>query len=236
MTYQHQPPHRRDQARSRRWTPPSIDALLHRRRVRRFPRPPASPRSANRWPTSATLAEGGHHGKQLHRRSDHAAASRLAVQPVRDRVAEGRMQRHLLRDGDELHLFGEMHFSTEGEAEDGREVNLLTLLQGKLQQLDAASYPRIRHPRRGHLRQELPGELRRVRLRHHSRRHPLHVYLGMASRRRRVPIRSTGVPIRIEVRGGVVQDVANLPPGWSYEIVDHDDLESRGEADAAEEA
>jgi hypothetical protein len=32
--------------------------------------------------------------------------------------------------------------------------------------------------------------------------------------------------IRIEVRGGVVQDVSNVPPGWDYEIVDHDSLES----------
>ena len=28
--------------------------------------------------------------------------------------------------------------------------------------------------------------------------------------------------IVIEVRGGVVQDVENLPPGWNYEVVDHD--------------
>jgi hypothetical protein len=42
--------------------------------------------------------------------------------------------------------------------------------------------------------------------------------------------------IRIEVRGGVVQDVSNVPPGWHYQIVDYDDLECRGEADAGEEA
>ena len=34
--------------------------------------------------------------------------------------------------------------------------------------------------------------------------------------------------IRIEVRGGGVQDVSNVPPAWDYEIVDHDDLESEG--------
>jgi hypothetical protein len=28
--------------------------------------------------------------------------------------------------------------------------------------------------------------------------------------------------IAIEVRGGVVQDVENLPPGWGYEVIDHD--------------
>jgi hypothetical protein len=29
----------------------------------------------------------------------------------------------------------------------------------------------------------------------------------------------------IEVRGGVVQDVSNVPPGWDYEIIDHDNAE-----------
>ena len=46
-------------------------------------------------------------------------------------------------DGDDLHLFGETFFSTEGEDEERREVNLLTLLQGKLRQLDPAAYPHI---------------------------------------------------------------------------------------------
>jgi hypothetical protein len=32
--------------------------------------------------------------------------------------------------------------------------------------------------------------------------------------------------ITIEVRGGVVQEVSNLPPGWNYELVDYDDLDS----------
>jgi hypothetical protein len=32
--------------------------------------------------------------------------------------------------------------------------------------------------------------------------------------------------ITIEVRGDVVQDVSNVPPGWVYHIVDHDDAES----------
>ena len=32
--------------------------------------------------------------------------------------------------------------------------------------------------------------------------------------------------VRIEVRGGVVQEVSNVPPGWSYEVVDHDDLDN----------
>jgi hypothetical protein len=33
-------------------------------------------------------------------------------------------------------------------------------------------------------------------------------------------------PIVIEVRGGVVQEVRNVPPGYEYEIVDHDDREA----------
>jgi hypothetical protein len=28
--------------------------------------------------------------------------------------------------------------------------------------------------------------------------------------------------IEIEVRGGVVQEVTNLPPGWTYSVLDHD--------------
>jgi hypothetical protein len=47
------------------------------------------------------------------------------------------------RDGDDLHLFGEMFFSPEGEDEDGGEVDLPALLQSKLRQLDPAAYPRI---------------------------------------------------------------------------------------------
>jgi hypothetical protein len=31
--------------------------------------------------------------------------------------------------------------------------------------------------------------------------------------------------IKIEVRGGVVQEVCNVPPGWDFEIVDHDDAD-----------
>jgi hypothetical protein len=34
-------------------------------------------------------------------------------------------------------------------------------------------------------------------------------------------------PIIIEVRGGVVQDVQNVPPGFDYEIIDYDDLEAQ---------
>jgi len=31
-----------------------------------------------------------------------------------------------------------------------------------------------------------------------------------------------GRTLTIEVRGGIVQKVSNVPPGWDYEIIDHD--------------
>jgi hypothetical protein len=31
--------------------------------------------------------------------------------------------------------------------------------------------------------------------------------------------------VTIEVRGGVVQEVSNVPPGWDYEIIDYDNAE-----------
>lgn len=37
-------------------------------------------------------------------------------------------------------------------------------------------------------------------------------------------------PIVIEVRGGVVQDVQNVPPGYQYEIKDYDNIEADEEA------
>ena len=33
-------------------------------------------------------------------------------------------------------------------------------------------------------------------------------------------------PIVIEVRGGIVQDVLNVPPGHEYEVKDYDDLDA----------
>lgn len=37
-------------------------------------------------------------------------------------------------------------------------------------------------------------------------------------------------PIVIEVRGGVVQEVLNVPPGYEYEVVDYDIIETDGGA------
>ena len=37
-------------------------------------------------------------------------------------------------------------------------------------------------------------------------------------------------PIVIEVLGGVVQDVQNVPPGYDYEIKDYDDIEADEDA------
>jgi hypothetical protein len=36
-------------------------------------------------------------------------------------------------------------------------------------------------------------------------------------------------PIIIEVRGGIVQDVLNVPPGIEYEIRDYDNLDEASE-------
>ena len=83
------------------------------------------------------------------------------------------------RDGEALHLFGELYFSTEGEDEGGCEVNPPALLQSKLRQLDPAAYPHITiHGAR--IAKESPGRVRRVRLPHHPLRYPFHLDLGMA--------------------------------------------------------
>jgi hypothetical protein len=37
-------------------------------------------------------------------------------------------------------------------------------------------------------------------------------------------------PIVIEVRGGVVQDVLHVPPGYEYEVKDYDNIEAEEEA------
>jgi hypothetical protein len=37
-------------------------------------------------------------------------------------------------------------------------------------------------------------------------------------------------PIIIEVRGGVVQNVRHVPPGYQYEVTDYDNIETDGEA------
>ncbi len=36
-------------------------------------------------------------------------------------------------------------------------------------------------------------------------------------------------PIVVEVRGGVVQDVRNVPPGYDYQVEDYDNLEAEEE-------
>jgi hypothetical protein len=41
-------------------------------------------------------------------------------------------------------------------------------------------------------------------------------------------------PIVIEVRGGIVQEVRNVPPGFEYEIVDHDHRPEQEEPEGSE--
>jgi hypothetical protein len=136
------------------------------------------------------------------------------------------------RDGDALHLFGEMCFSTEGEDEEGREVNLLTLLQSKLRQLDAAAYPHITIQAACYSDKKRPDEfggfaylITRDQIHSISTWEWLETQIGPNPLDHRT--------IRIEVRGGVVQEVSNIPPGWEYEIIDHDNLEANGQAGEA---
>ncbi len=46
-------------------------------------------------------------------------------------------------EGDDLYFFAEECFSDEGEDENGETFDCLALLQGKLRQLDASTYPHI---------------------------------------------------------------------------------------------
>ena len=40
------------------------------------------------------------------------------------------------------------------------------------------------------------------------------------------PVTCVKRPVTIEVRGGVVQNVSNVPRGWDYEVIDHDNAEA----------
>lgn len=42
-----------------------------------------------------------------------------------------------------------------------------------------------------------------------------------------------GRTVLIDVLGGVVQEVANLPLGWAYRVIDHDDMEAEAADTAA---
>jgi hypothetical protein len=131
-------------------------------------------------------------------------------------------------EGDDLHLFAETFFSDEGEDEQERKVDLVSLLQAKLRQLDMTAYPHITIHGAStcdKMRADEFGGFAYVITRENVR--IMSTWQWLANQTRTTtgacdPLDAT--TIRIEIRGGVVQDVSNIPPGWNYEIVDHDDL------------
>jgi hypothetical protein len=134
-------------------------------------------------------------------------------------------------DGDDLYFFAELSFSDEGEDEEGEGVEVLALLQAKLRQLDMTAYPHITIHGASicdKMRADEFGGFAYVITRDNIR--SLSTWQWLANQTRTAtgacdPLDTT--TIRIEIRGGVVEDVSNIPPGWNYEIVDHDDLESQ---------
>jgi hypothetical protein len=132
-----------------------------------------------------------------------------------------------------LFFFAEEYFCQEGIDEEGERVHCTALLQDKLRQLDITQYPAI----------EIEGAMTCNKMRAGE-------FGGFAYRitRDQVQYMSTSgwlmdaaynwvksqatcatKPIVIEVRGGVVQEVRNVPHGIEYEIVDHDNLDTTGE-------
>ena len=171
------------------------------------------------------------------------------------------------RHGDELYFFAEASFSEDGEDEEGEAVDVLALLQAKLRQLDAATYPHITIQGAftcSKMRPEEFGGFAHVITRNGVRSLSTGQWLARQTGQWVVPLdplvacrmvverwehgdlaeaaracaeavatatadallAAEAHTIRIEVRGGVVQDVSNVPPGWDYDIVDHDDLET----------
>ena len=132
---------------------------------------------------------------------------------------------------DELYFFAETCFLDRGEDDDGFGVDCFALLQEKLRQLDMTAYPHITIHGASTCDKMRPDEfggfayvITRDDVRY------LSTWQWLADQ----TLTDTGArdaldahTLRIEVRGGVVQDVSNIPPGWNYEIVDHDDLESQ---------
>ncbi len=132
-------------------------------------------------------------------------------------------------EGDDLYFFAEVSFGEEGVDEEGEGVDVLALLQAKLRQLDMTAYPHITIQGAStcdKMREDEFGGFAYVITRDDIR--SLSTWQWLANQTRTTagacdPLDTT--TIRIEIRGGVVQDVSNIPPGWNYEIVDHDDLE-----------
>jgi hypothetical protein len=140
--------------------------------------------------------------------------------------------------GDDLYFFAEEFFREDGEDDEGKAFEGLALLQAKLRQLDAAVYPFITIHGSSTCSKMRIDEfggfahfITRDCIRSLSTWHWLAKQTGQwvvppdplaANGDEDAPNRT----ITIEVRGGVVQEVTNVPPGWAYVIVDHDDLNS----------
>ena len=138
------------------------------------------------------------------------------------------------RHGDDLYFFAEECFIEEGEDEEGQTIDGLGLLQGKLRQLDVAAYPHITihgSATCSKMREGEFGGFAYVITRDDVRSHSTWEWIatqtgGSAEAVANAALVAEVRTIRIEVRGGVVQEVSGVPPGWAYEIVDHDDRES----------
>jgi len=152
------------------------------------------------------------------------------------------------RVGEDVYFFAEECFCAQGEDADGFGVDCPTFLQGKLRQLNPAAYPRIvihGASTCSKMRPDEFGGFAIVITRDDIRSTSTWEWLAQALHEdrpraaHRVQARSDVLPaaeagtIRIEVAGGVVQDVSNVPPGWVYEIIDHDNLESKSETVAS---
>jgi hypothetical protein len=135
------------------------------------------------------------------------------------------------RDGDDLYFFAETCFFEQGEDDDGFGVDLVSLLQAKLRQLDMTAYPHITIHGASicdKMRADEFGGFAYVITRENVRHLSTWEWLANQSGTNSGACDPLDArTLRIEIRGGVVQDVSNIPPGWNYEIVDHDDLDSQ---------
>lgn len=133
------------------------------------------------------------------------------------------------RAGDNLYFFAEMYFCERGEDENGFGIDCLALFQEKLLRLDPAAYPYISINGAATCSKMRSDEfagfaflITRDAIRSMSTWEWLHEQTqGLAN----MPL-AENRSIIIEVRGGVVQEVSNIPEGWDYEIFDHDNAEA----------
>jgi hypothetical protein len=141
------------------------------------------------------------------------------------------------RVNDDLYFFAEEFFREGGEDDDGEELNGLALFQAKLHLLDAVAYPHITihgSSTCSKMRADEFGGFAHVITREYIRSISTWQWIARQTGQWVLTPESpdggcdaVGPPqtITIEVRGGVVQEVSNVPPGLDYRIIDHDDLD-----------